>query len=157
MKKINNFILEKLRLDKNTKAPQYKFEHIPKDQHKCFWGYNWILNSEYYDDCIALLQWAQENCILNTNEETFIEKFLEDLTTNKDDDMATKTEIINGKTNNGYYKRPKCIYDICKIIKDNKLEDNIKDKNSNIIDPNDVITDLNHVTNGDIENLDWPH
>jgi len=161
MKYFNNYIQEKLKVNSKSKINNlYKFEHIDKKDHECFWGYNWILNDSYYDISIQLLEWTQINCALNTNEETFIEKFLDDLIDYKHSiSSVVKTRVLNGDTNNGFYKRPKCIYDICKLIKDKNIKD-LKDNQGNKINNdeiNNIIFDLENLTNGDIKKLDWPH
>ena len=153
MKSINDYINEGIKLGANSKlVTLYRFEHIDKNDHKCLWGYNWILNHTYWDTAKALLNWTQKNCRLNTNEQTFIEKFIESLEENKK--SMEKLKILNGSQNNGYYNRPKCLYDICKLIKKHHEESNVgidKDEIDNIIN------ELDRLTNGDIKYLDWPH
>lgn len=160
MKYFNNYIQEKLKINSKTKVNSYSFEHIDKDEQECFWGYNWILNSEYYNVCLQLLQWTQYNCSLTTRENTFINKFIEDLIKKeKSLSSVVKTEVLNGQQNNGFYTRPKCIYDICKLIKNNNIKD-IEDSYGNKIDIDEIdniILDLENVTTGDIKKLDWPH
>ena len=162
MKYFNNYILqEKLKINKDTKINTlYRFEHIDKKDHECFWGYNWILNYSYYNVCIQLVEWVQNNCSLNTNEETFVEKFLEDLIDYKHSlSSVVQTRVLNGDINNGFYKRPKFIYDTCKLIKDNNIK-YLKDNQGNKINNDEIdniIFDLENITNGDIKKLDWPH
>ena len=161
MNRLNYYIQEKLKITKDTKLSSlYKFNHIDKDEQECFWGYNWILNDSYYEVSIQLLEWAQDNCSLTTRENTFIDKFLKDLITKeKSKSIIVKTEALNGSQNNGFYTKPKCIYDICNIIKNNNIQ-YIEDKYGKKIDNDEIdsiIFDLENITNGDIKKLDWPH
>ena len=158
MKHIESFITEKLRINKNIKSKKLSFNHIDKDQIEPFWGYNWILNNDYFDNAKILLQYALENCGLTNKEEEFIEKFKKDIEECKQrKSYFQKTEILNGKRNNGYYQRPKCLYDICKYIIDNEDFDNNLLKNLNKDDIEGLIFDVNNITNNDIEKLDWSY
>lgn len=160
MKNLKTIILEKLKVNSKTKVNSYSFEHIDKDEQECFWGYNWILNDSYYDVCLQLLQWTQNNCYLTDRENAFIDKFLKELISKeKSKSTVVKTYALNGQQNNGFYTRPKCIYDICQLIKSNNIKD-LEDNYGNKIDNDEIdniIFDLENVTTGDIKKLDWPH
>ena len=164
MKSINNYIIEKFKLNSKN-MPTYSFKHIDKKDIKPFWGYNWILNSDYFNNAKILLEYALNNLILSDNEEKFIEEFYKDIKDYENhpsrkttEDYQQKTEILNGKRNNGYYQRPKCLYDICKYIDNEKDFDNnslkgkLKDE-----DIACLIFDLKNLTNEDINNLDWAY
>jgi len=165
MQKINLYILEKLKLTKNKRI--YTFKPIETDI-KPFWGYNWILNNEYLDICYSLLKYALDNFTLTENEENFINDFIEDIEkyySKKDIYYNKRTEIINGKINNGYYQRPKCIYDIAKYLYDNNINiiglkdrfgDNIDDEET-VEELKNIIIDIENITNDHIKKLDWPH
>lgn len=163
MKDISNYILEKFKLNsKNIR--QYSFKHIDKEDIKPFWGYNWILNTDYFDNAKILLEYALDNLELRIEEEEFIEDFKKDIeeyqsnpSRKTTEDYQQKTEILNGKTNNGYYQRPKCLYDICKYIIDNEDFDNNSLKKLNKADIECLIFDLKNLTNNDINNLDWAY
>ena len=65
-------------------------------------------------------------------------------------------QILNGSINNGYYTRPKCLYDIATLIINNK--DDIQNLGQiKITDLEDFIFDLDNITNKDIKKLDWVH
>ena len=93
-----------------------------------------------------------------------IDDFNDKLLKMGEDDLNKKTEIINGKRNNGYYPRVKCLYDICKyIIDNNEFNSKLfkKDKVSKIkiqeVDIEDFIQNINNVTNNEINDLDWAY
>lgn len=162
MKQLDNYIQEKLKLDKNIGSTKYTFKPIENDI-KPFWGYNWILNNGHFDTCYTFLKYALDNLILTPNEEDFINDFVDDIEeyykkNGNKVNYSERTEIINGKINNGYYKRPKCIYDIAKYMHDNKIR-GLKDKFGNKLDdePENILFDLENLTNNDIKKLDWPH
>jgi len=159
MKTLNNFITEKFKINSKN-APKKIFNHKNKKDIKPFWGYNWLLNNDYFDDCYELLDFALDNLSLTDNEEEFIIDFEKDIDDYNDNFLRTgnndrikKTEIINGKTNNGYYPRVKCIYDICKYINDNK---DIKNKSIKDI-AEKIIFDINNISDNKINNLDWAY
>lgn len=158
MNHLNNYIIEKFKLNSKN-MPTYSFKHIDKKDIKAFWGYNWILTPDYFEMCWVLLDYALNNLILRDNEEEFIKKFIKDIDDYNDnflktgeDDLPKKTEILNGKRNNGYYQRVKCIYDICKFIIYN---DNFNNKLCKDIE--DLIQDINNITNNEINDLDWAY
>lgn len=161
MKKINNFIIEKLKINSKSKIKIYSFKPL-EDDIDPFWGYNWIVNNDYLDLAILLLEWAIDNCSLTKLENNFIEKFYKEATEIKNKGNKnpkyydTCRQILNGSINNGYYTRPKCLYDIATLIIDNK--DNIQNLGQiKITDLEDFIFDLDNITNKDIKKLDWPH
>ena len=162
MKKINNFIIEKLKINSKSKINlnNYSFKGKDKEDIEPFWGYTWILNSEYIDTVFILLKWALDNCNLTKRENTFIEKFYNEVyeyKKKKKKDLTECIRILNGSTNNGYYMRPKCVYDIANLIIDNNIEvSEISDKIEKD-DITDLIFDLDNITNKDIKKLDWVH
>lgn len=165
MKLLSDFIIEKLHPSK-FKKQNYTFEPISNPEE--FWGYNWILDSNYISTCKALLQYALDNCTLRKMEETFINKFIEDIEKYFDKygydriskDHVRIIDILNGSQNNGYYQRPKCIYDICQyFLKNDGEPETFEDEDGNLIfdDVNHIIKSLEDVTKGKIKNLDWVH
>lgn len=158
MKSINNFLIERLKLTKNSKLDNlYSFKKVDNPQQ--LFGYNWILSDEYYHICPILLQWALKKCVLTNREETFINNFLDDLIKNKRKGTNKKIEILNGQKNNGYYMRPKCIYDICKLLSKTKEAEIMVDENNKSItwEIYYIIHILNNVTNNSMDQLDWVH
>lgn len=165
MKLLSDFIIEKLHPSK-FKKQQYTFEPISNPEE--FWGYNWILDSTYISTCKALLQYALDNCTLRKREETFINKFIVAIDEYFDKygynrivgDHIKIVGILNGSQNNGYYQRPKCIYDICQyFLKHDSDPKTYEDEDGNLIydDVNKIIKELDDVTKGKIKNLDWVH
>ena len=161
MKKINNFITEKLKINSKSKINIYSFKPL-EDDIEPFWGYNWIISDDYLDLAILLLEWAMNNCHLTIRENTFIEKFYKEATEIKKKGKKyikyhnDCRQILNGSINNGYYTRPKCLYDIATLIINNK--DDIQNLGQiKITDLEDFIFDLDNITNKDIKKLDWVH
>lgn len=159
MKHLRELIFERLKIDKNKKIDN-TFSFDPVTNTEKFWGYNWILSTEYYEMCPTLLEWALKKCLLTKNEERFINDFLDDLEKNISKYITKKSEVLNGPRNNGDYKRPKCIYDICKLLIKTKLADTMVDKNTKrslTYDINHLVEFLDELTDGKINKLDWEH
>ena len=162
MNNLNQYIIEKLKLNKDIKTEKYTFKEV--EDTEPFWGYNWILSNAYFDTCYPFLNYALDHCILTPNEEDFINDFIKDIEEyyskykNNDKYKTKQTEIINGKINNGYYQRSKCIYDIAKYLHENHVK-GLKDKFGDNVDEDieNVLVEIDRLTDHKINKLDWPH
>ena len=164
MKQLNQYIQEKLHVGEYKKQ-KYTFDIVENPEH--FWGHNWLIDSHYIYSCQAFLLEALESklFVLRDREKKFIKWMYDDITDYLDTvknppkvDHLKATELLNGATNNGLWKRAKCIYDICQHLKKNNVND-LEDEygNNTTTDREEIIKRLDEVTKGKIKNLDWPH
>lgn len=160
MKKINTYITEKLHINKDVKTI-FTFNH--DGPQATLNGYTWILNYYFVNTVQYLLEWTLDHCTLRDEEEKFIKEFINDInkfkqtkSTSAYDEAKDKISVLNYIKNkcDGTFQKPKCIYDICVYL----INNNIEPSHAASLDfITQIKNDIEHVSNGHINQLDWAY